>query len=299
MGRLGASLMVALALLCAIIAPWHVVSWDARFAVPRFGDSGLAKAQLWFFSVAVQAATWAFCSAFILSAFRDVWHHHHGPRRPSLLRALIPTTLLVGGLALFMVTAGTGARPEHLGEFVLNHRPPVAAFGIAIATCAIAGMFFVRTAVLARTLPRPLDFATYAFLSARFHTFLYTATLILSLGILGSSALRSAVNAQEKREHFPAEYVILYGAIFALLLLIAYVPVRMSFWQSANEIVRHVVGEPPPDRSALGKWLDDKAKLEKALDLDLTSPTALMGPAAAALPLLSAWLGILLSGARP
>jgi hypothetical protein len=29
MGRLGASLMVALALLCAIVAPWHVVSWGA------------------------------------------------------------------------------------------------------------------------------------------------------------------------------------------------------------------------------------------------------------------------------
>ena len=73
----------------------------------------------------------------------------------------------------------------------------------------------------------------------------------------------------------------------------------MSFWRAGSSLVDELMGAPPSTQVALLKWLEDRGKLEKALDLDLTSASALIGPAAAVLPLVSGWVSTLLAGTRP
>ena len=121
----------------------------------------------------------------------------------------------------------------------------------------MAGMFLVRLALVAHRETAPPDLTAYAFFASRFHVFLFSAAMILGLGILGSAALRSALNAEKKAPgFFPAEYVILYGGMFTVLLLIAYVPVKTAFWRYGVELVDLVMGSPPPSRAELVKWVD-------------------------------------------
>ena len=253
--------------------------------------------QLWFLLVAVQAASWAFCAGYLASTFQTVWTRHAGSKLWGFCHAMVPTLLLALSLYAYSSTAGS-IRPDRLGGVTLNQGPSFATFGVILALCAVAGMFFVRHALLDVPPTNGPDLSRFIFLKSRLQVFLNIAALTLSLGILGTAAMRSAVNAENGETYFPAEYVIMYGAIFTLLLLIAYVPVKMSFWAFGSDLAAELMSSPPNTSPDLVKWLEDKGKLEKALDLDLTSLSALVGPIAAILPVLSGWIAILLGGTK-
>ena len=290
-----ASLLVALALLSAFAWPLLLTYGNSAIAVPRNNDPGFAKAQLWFFLVAVQGATWTVCAVLLVSTFATVWRRRIGEPVHNLLRALVPTGLLVAALVVYHRAAGAAGLPSEVGGIALNRSLRFATFGIVLAVVAVACMFFVRRTLLDAT----LDVSSYLFLKSQFDVFLGIAAIILSLGVVGSAALRGALNAKHGPTFFPAEYVVLYGAIFTLLLLIAYLPGRVSFWRAGSSLVGELMGAPPSTQAPLVKWLEDKGKLEKALDLELTSASALIGPAAAVLPLLSGWVSTLLAGTKP
>ena len=289
-----ATALIVVTLLSAVIAPWYVASWDLTFVKAGLGDPKLAKAQLWLFLVAVQAAAWVVSGALVIGAFRNVWHRHLGAKRRSALAAAGQTLLLIGALYLYQKNAGSAGRPDRLGDIELNHVFSFAQIGLMIAACAVAGMFFVRFAVLAQDKESQADVSAYIFFKVQLHVFLYSAALILSLGTLGTAALRAAVNAERGPNHFPAEYVLIYGGIFTLLLLIAYVPVKAALWHLGHSVTDQTMQAMPDPAMERVKWLEEKGKLEKALDLDLTSVSALVGPVAAILPLLAGWISLLL-----
>jgi hypothetical protein len=295
-----APLLVALALASAVAAPLYVVSGDLRFAVPAANDERLARAQLWFLLVGLQAAVWAMCAVHVVAAAGEIWRRYAGPVRRILVDVVLPTGLLAGVLCAWHLGAGADLRPDRLGGLPLNRGVPVAVFGIAVAVAAVAGMFLARLALVADRETAPPALAAYAFFAPRFHVFLYSAALILSLGILGSAALRSAMNAEKRAAgFFPAEYVILYGGMFTVLLLIAYVPVKTAFWRYGAELVDLVMGPPPTSRAELVKWVEDRATLQRSLDLDLSTASALLGVVAAGLPLLCGWVSVLLACTKP
>jgi hypothetical protein len=291
-----ASTLVAFSLLCAIAAPGYVTSWDYAFAVARPANAEFARAQTWFFLLAVQGAAWALCLAFLVDSLRAVWSCYHGRVRRLLALVVLPTLLPAAALFLYLGAAGTQLRPCSLAGITLPQGVPFAMFGTAIALVAVAGMFLVRSALVERADTMPVDVEAYLVLRSHLNALLCIAAVILSLGILGTAVLRSAVNAERGGPHFPADYVILYGGIYTLLLLIAYVPVKTSLWYAGADLVHSIMRQPPVESGAIAKWLEDKEKLEKAFNLDITSASALIGPIAVVLPLLSGWLSVLLEG---
>ena len=91
-----APLLVALALASAVAAPLYVVSGDPRFAGPAAHNGPLAKAQLWFLLVGLQAAVWAVCAVHVAAAAVETWRRYAGPFRRILVDVALPTALLAG-----------------------------------------------------------------------------------------------------------------------------------------------------------------------------------------------------------
>lgn len=294
-------LLVFISLIAAVVTPCYVTGWNSDFVAARHSDPKLAKLQLWLLSVSVQAATWAVCAVLLVTVFHRGWTEYDGPKVRILIEAVLSAIALLSLLMAYgkKATSNSGIPPRELGGLTLTRSAPFSLFGVLIAGAAVAGMFFVRLELLARRAQiEQGDVVTYLHLQSQVNDYLFIATLILSLGILGSAILRTAVNAEKGADYFPPEYVIGYGATFTLLLAIAYIPVAVTFLHVGWEIVdRKMMSVPNTSPAELVAWFDITNKLQEGLNLKLTASTVI-GPIAALLPVIIGWTSTLL-GERP
>ena len=68
-------------------------------------------------------------------------------------------------------------------------------------------------------------------------------------------------------EDFPATYVLLYGAAFAVFLLVISIPMVVT-WRN-RAIAWVLASNPPPAGAPDQKWSEDQVRLEKLLHLDI------------------------------
>jgi hypothetical protein len=88
--------------------------------------------------------------------------------------------------------------------------------------------------------------------------------------VLNTGALRIALidTGVIKKSTFPPSAVIAYGAIFAVVLAVAVIPLIMSWRSAAADLVDRALGAPPggiPDET----WQGDRERLVKRLHLDV------------------------------
>jgi hypothetical protein len=106
-------------------------------------------------------------------------------------------------------------------------------------------------------------------------SFLSMLATAVAVGVAVASALRQAVS---KIADYPAELVLLYGALFALAVAFVYLPTAMTLRQTGRVLrdiaARHLLSGPsdqPADKVV--RWLelqDHRDRLDKALGLQLS-----------------------------
>jgi hypothetical protein len=146
--------------------------------------------------------------------------------------------------------------------------------------------------------PDPGTVLGYVELYNNVHRLFFIAAGVLGLGTLATAAFRTAVISQKGAGPFPSEYVFLFGAIYSLFLLAAYIPVRVGLWQDANNLYHSIVHEPPRAASldTLKSWFDNRDKVQASLSLSLTDLSALIGPAYSLIPIFAAAIAHLAAG---
>lgn len=293
-------ILTAIALIAAIVAPCYVTRWDLQFLPARSGAPAFAKLQLWLLAVAIQAALWALCAIWLASVFYAGWTEWSAgvPLKGRILaEAVLSAGALAAVLSVYSRKASSRSEipPSTVCGISIQGSPPFASFGVVLAVASVACMFFVRLELLARFDQIAKDDVTsYLFLASQVSTYLFIATLILSLGTLGTAALRTAINADRGDTYFPVEYVIAYGAVYTLILIIAYIPIKISFVKVGTAIVnlemKNVQRNTP---ETLVSWFDTTSKLEDGLGLKL-SFSSVLGPIGTILPVVISAISFLL-----
>jgi len=234
-------LLLIMSLFGAVFSPCFIAGFNFNFLRIAPSSPALAKLQLWFIAVAVQGASWGICSVLCYYSLRKL-NLNNASLSQILVQAVLPTLVLTGILTLQM-KASNGNSGFAVGKIAGIERVGVPVFvtcGILLAMVSVLGMYLVRLELVTE---KP-NIEIYLDLLSQANTFMSIAALVLSLGTLGTAVLRAAINAEKSTDYFPAEYVISYGAVFALLLAIAYVPIKASFWITGTAMVQNMAVWP-------------------------------------------------------
>jgi len=288
------------AILAAIVSPLYVVGWDLDAFRVTANDELKAKIQLWLFLISSQAAVWVLCLFYLAAALKkfaasiSFRKHVLDATIPFAIPALVLTTLIwLGGNATPPIP------PPKLGDYDIHVLQGFGQLGVAVAALAIWVMYVVRSWLLAQMESAASESEKVKHLiRSREETFrlIFIAAIILGLGTLAGAALRNAGNADKANgpNFFPEEYVILFGAIYSLALVIVYAPVQSSLIQAGTTLRDSLLKDPPVSGEAVKTWYETRQKLEEALGLSLNEASTFGTPLVTLLPLLSGWLGNLL-----
>jgi hypothetical protein len=285
------------------LAPLFVTGW--RFDVFRvnLGDPLQPKIQLWLMCIIAQAALWVLCVFYLVS---DLVRMRAGMIVPARSMKAASTMLLPPGLLLIALVAQQFLRPpalppRNLGNYDISHLHWFGAMGMLVAGWAVWQMYWTSSvweAEFASSEPRPGKIARYLELREDVLRLLLLAAGVLALGTIAGAALRSAVNCDRHSDYFAEEYVIIYGAVYSLLLLVAYVPVYAKFFTTGTQLRALLCGEPPESAVEFKLWKETRDAINDSMGLTLSSAAALGPPLSALLPVLAAWAASLLGAKK-
>ena len=207
-----------------IAAPYLLVRGDVEAFVAVVRDSLAPKIQLWLFVIGLQAATWVVVGIYLWKWAVDLWRKEARPRvgAPTawLLDLVVPLAASGAPLVLFLWLIESDFPPAQVSRFDTTRLSTFAFIGTIVAGIAVLGML-VTGRLVAKTAADPtseVKIATIVRLRQSLDHFVFAAGTILGLGVLGTAALRNAINAAQGHQYFPKEYVILYGGVRTLLL---------------------------------------------------------------------------------
>jgi hypothetical protein len=291
------------ALVAGMGASLFVTGWRLRVFRVVANESLLPKIQLWLTIIMAQSALWVVCSFYLAATFRRLKTTAVSPLRHMRAASL---TLLPTGIVLIFLGAKqyfltAPLPPATLGEYTISNLPIFGGIGMLVAGWAVWQMYMVRS-VWDSEFDLPWDdgqkIMRYVQLREDALRLLFIAGIVLALGTVAGAALRNAVNADRGPNYFPEEYVIIYGALYSLLLLIAYVPVYATFFATGVKLRETLCGERPASAAGFKQWKEARDAVNEALGLTLSGAAALGPPLAALLPVFSGWAVSLLSAKK-
>src|ERR1051326_3235204 len=280
------------------LAPLFVVGWHGDILVPRSGDLGQAKVQLWAISIALQAVFWLYCLIYLnynwkqLNAsrhFAKAWHD-------AAWICIVPAAVLVGYISV-TIRHQSSLPPLSIGSYPITNLRFFGSTGVLIVGIALWQMFVTRSLFLLHWTGLTNSEEKIACLlefRRKYTWLLFIASLVLALGTLASAAMAAAANAFDTGI-FPGEYPVGYGAWYSLLLLIMYFPVQGSYVSLVRSLISDLLGAPPKQVEDLKKWSENSTKLEGIFGIDV-SKSSMLGPLLSTLlPLISGWISKLVT----
>jgi hypothetical protein len=295
-------LLISLVVLAGM-SPLFVTGWRLDVFQVRPGDLLQPKIQLWLMCVIAQSALWVLCIFYLAW---DLARVKAGMTVPLRSMKAASTMLLPPGLLLIAVVGQQFLRPPALpprilGGYDISRLHWFGAIGMLVAGWAVWQMYWtsvVWEAEFASTEPQSEKIAKYLERREDVLRLLLLAALVLTLGTIAGAALRSAVNTDRHSDYFAEEYVVIYGAVYSLLLMVAYVPVYTKFFTTGLELRKQLCGEPPESAADFKPWKETRDAIDDSMGLKLSSAAAL-GPALSALlPVLAAWAASLLGAKK-
>lgn len=280
------------------LAPLFVVGWHGDVLVPRLGDLGQAKVQLWVICIALQAVFWLYCLVYLYYNWKQLTGSPYFAEavRDAAWICIVPGIVLLG----FIVSSifhRSSLPPPSIGNYPITNLRFFGNTGVLIVGIALWQMFVTRSNFLLHWtgLTKPQDkIACLLEFRRKYVWLLFIASFVLALGTLASAAMAAAANAFSKGI-FPGEYPVGYGAWYSLLLLIMYFPVQGSYVSLARSLISDLVGAPPEQVEDLKKWSENSTKLEGIFGIDM-SKTSMLGPfLSTLLPLISGWISKLIT----
>lgn len=231
-------------ILAGILAAVFVTdSWDFKVFRVVVGADLLPKIQLWLMLIMTQAALWVGCAFYLFSTHRRLGALTalSGRHRRAASLTLLPAGLLLILLAVKQAILHAPLPPATLGGFDISKLPVFGGMGTLIAAWAIWEMYVASSiwrCEFHSALKAEGVISRYLELREIVLRLLFLAGVVLAVGTLAGAALRSAVNADKGPNYFPQEYVVIYGAIYSLLLLVGYAPVYAQFLISGTKLAK-------------------------------------------------------------
>jgi hypothetical protein len=288
-------------IVAAFVAPLFVTGWNLQVFQVVANDPVLPKIQLWLTIIIAQAVLWVGCVGYLAATLARTNSTTRDPGRHmrAAALALVPLFVLLAYLGLKRIVfhsqippCNSAIPPCELGGYNVTNLPTFAGFGELVAGWAVWQMYVIRSIWQFKSSQENEDgskFVRYLELREDVLRLLLLAGVVLSLGTLATAALRNAVNFEKRTDYFPEEYVVMYGALYSLLLLLAYLPVYTTFFASAVKIRTWLCGEPPRNIMDFKSWNETRDALSEKLGLTLTSASALGPPLSALLPVIAGW----------
>ncbi len=284
-----------------------------------FVDTGEYK--LWVFVIIAQAALWAALVRPLLACARRLWDVWSGDSAGGILRTTVLFAVLVEGFVVVTaVRSGVDyPLPHHRTRILIMSEfgCAVALLGGACIALTDAKLEQLRTRVRMRVRVESRDLAAYLELRDWLRRLVCVEAAIIGVAILSSGALRNAVLAYDAPNHtlaslarvsilapdahagflayrassrFPAQYVLVYGAYFTLLLALLTVPVYGRL-QAVGRSICHVAFPLGAPRAAeWGDGYENRKRCEELLGLrtggsgGLVAGVAVLTPARGQLP---------------
>jgi hypothetical protein len=249
----------------------------------------------WATTIGVQTAFWAIVAWPLWSDLSAAWRQTRFGRSATL--ALVaPLALILVGFPLISVARRIDW--PLWGQSVKTAILTIVG-GLFVGVPALSGIVLLQERIRRRE-TEPIDQEDIqAGIEARagILRFLSTAGAVIGLAVLASGALRRAtVPTFVDEETFPAEAVLLYGAFFTSLLLLAYVPAHIALrrhGQRIRDTYFPLEQMPDPTADTFKGWLDRRTTLETLLQVNVTPLQQLQASLFILAPLLSATLTVL------
>ncbi len=302
LGRRKFALVLSLILLSLVgvtlVVPLFVTGWAGGVFRVVAARPLMAKIQLWLTLLGAQGVLWVASVAYTAAtAFRamktsDFRFQHLGVALFSLAvpgAAIIIFTLLEGG--------SPGLPPATLGPYRIVNQAVVGITGMVVAGLAVLGMYIVCSVWQSECQVRDFsgaNVARYLALRESAVRLLFLAGVIMAGATVAEGAMCGAVNAENGKEYFPPEYVIVFGAVYSLLLMVAYAPVYAVFVSTGTRLREGIVGEPPTSSADFKAWKEWRSAMDEAFGLSWNGLAALGPVFSVLLPLFSGWVTTLL-----
>ncbi len=291
---LGAWLTVAAIISAAFVAPLLVTGWDRRVFDVVANEPLLPKIQLWLITIIAQAVLWVGCAVYLYATLVRMTSTTSDPGRHIRAASLVvlPLFVLMLLFGFRQILFPSSIPPRELGGYDITNLKVFAGFGEFVAAWTVWEMYVARSIwQFESSLESHASSQIVRYLELREDVLrlLLLAAIVLTLGTLATAAFQNAVNYERGDGYFPEEYVVIYGALYSLLLSLAYLPVYTTFFASAVKIRNRLCGEEPRTAADFKTWSEARDALSEKLGLTLTGRSAL-GPALSALlPLVSGW----------
>lgn len=282
----------------SLVVPLFVTGWAGGVFHVVAARPLMAKIQLWLMLLGAQSALWVASITYTVatasrvmktSAFR---FQHVGVAVFSLAipgAAIIIFTLLEGG--------SPGLPPATLGPYRIVNQAVVGITGMVVAGLAVLGMYLVCSVWQSECEVKDVSgekVARYLELRESAVRLLFVAGVVMAGAIVAEGAMCNAVNAENGKDYFPPEYVIVFGAVYSLLLMGAYAPVYSVFVTTGARLREAIVGQPPTSSADFKVWQESRSAVDGAFGLSWNGLAALGPVFSVLLPLFSGWVTTLL-----
>lgn len=308
--------VILIASVVALLGPILVIGGvkdKVKLLVPVANDPLRAQVLMWLFLLSLQGVTWVFSAFFLISIWQGLsaintqwgWSFVADVILPPAFISLPVVVLSFVSRRRLKPAQPDAPRiesipPEELYELPIGNLPSFGRLGVAVAIFAFTTMYYVQHVLKGACSLQGYGCSDLSLLMRLYDQLddcLLVAGVILGLGTLATAALRNAVNAEHKSDFIPAGAVILFGAIYSMFSIIAYVPVRLSFWEASTRTLHQLMGSPPLSAQGLKDWYELRGKLQDPLRLNLISLASITGPISAIIPLLTGWIATFLKDA--
>jgi hypothetical protein len=258
---------------------------DYWFWGDTYGFTDTPQFIAWMLLACGQSATWAVLVPILARchlSLRGYWKGH--------VRELALSTLIFMGLILGFSIPSVEMLPStpfaNLGAKIAVLSP----FPIIIALAGGLGIWLVHIG-----LDRDFDaqeegeeaISRYLRLRDHLRTLLLAEAALLSVSVIGTGAMRSAILAWNSDVDFRATWIVLYGAFFSVLLALAYLPTHVRLMAVGHDLVDEVVASrPAPGRGWKG-WQEERVAVGAYLELQAPGTPAVRAVATILSPLLT------------
>jgi hypothetical protein len=281
------------------------VDWPFPEKTDAFTSTG--EYALWAFLFTVQTALWALALIPFLASLEELWRF--GRWRRTIVITLSAAVAVAAFLAATWGAELDSPLPNHEWKLRL-----IVSVGAAVALVGGLGMALVHDGAL-RLAEAPLDdesarraaIGEYLLLREHLQRLLAVEGAIIGAAVLTTAAMRNAILAYADKvmdkpwqfppgtdvPTFPAEYVLIYGATFSILLALLWAPIYARLVAAGARLRADAVGEEPAPGESWLDWYGRRKQMDGVLGLEASALANFRAGVAILTPLASGLLGIL------
>lgn len=281
------------------------VDYPYPASAEAFTSSGAFS--LWQFLLCAQTALWALALLLLAASLRAVWRFGKGS-----WRSVLGSTVALAVVMVSFSVAGWFYQREYPFPYHEVKLTLVVAIGSLVALVGGLGATLVQAGLrrlagtdLSSDADQRVAIGDFLLLRDQLQRILAIEGAIIGAAVLASAALRNAIVAYADKVEkardafpgveppsFPAEHVVIYGAMFTILLALVWAPIdnlqRAVAGRLGNAAVpERRAGEPWSD------WHERRAKFDEFIGLSSTSRAGFRSAVAILTPLTSSLLGLL------